>query len=214
MNSKDVKDFETLTESLSLLGHYKNYRETLKTLPASTPCIPLIGRTQKFFVKTKYFFLAVTCSDLNGLGEVLENITSEGHINWEKHSKVAHHIWYVQPEDVLFFFSYFFFSRSVKRFMRARFVYHTLPELQTYLRKAPIWEGEKTLSAIAKLRDTFSAPPKVGSGASNSGSTVSSGASQNSSSSSGSALPSLNSSDLKSEKADSKADSPVKKAKA
>jgi len=120
--NREKKDFEDLTESLSLLGHYKNYRETLKTLPPSTPCIPLIP---------------VTCSDLNGLGEVLENSTAEGWINWDKHSKVANHIW------------------SVKRFMRARYIFKQVDVLKNYIESAEVWEGEKTLAAIAKLREKF-----------------------------------------------------------
>eukprot|EP01125_Pyxidicula_operculata_P006043 TRINITY_DN2111_c0_g1_i1.p1 TRINITY_DN2111_c0_g1~~TRINITY_DN2111_c0_g1_i1.p1 ORF type:complete len:1230 (-),score=380.39 TRINITY_DN2111_c0_g1_i1:146-3835(-) len=118
--SKEKKDFEDLTDSLSLLGHYKNYRETVKNLPASTPCIPLIP---------------VTCSDLNGLCEVLPNMTDEGWINWDKHSKVANHIW------------------SVKRFMRARFIFKPVPDIRDYIANAEIWDGEKTVAAIAKLRD-------------------------------------------------------------
>jgi len=122
VKNSEKKDFEDMTESLSLLGHYKNYRETLRTLPPSTPCIPLIP---------------VTCSDLNGLGEVLENVTEEGWINWDKHSKVANHIW------------------SVKRFMRARYIFKPVESVQSYIESAEVWEGEKTVAAVAKLREHF-----------------------------------------------------------
>eukprot|EP01126_Amoeba_proteus_P057125 TRINITY_DN7248_c0_g2_i1.p1 TRINITY_DN7248_c0_g2~~TRINITY_DN7248_c0_g2_i1.p1 ORF type:complete len:1107 (+),score=252.97 TRINITY_DN7248_c0_g2_i1:576-3896(+) len=122
IKKQDKEIFDQLTESLSLLGHYKNYRETLKTLAPSTPVVPLI---------------AVTCSDLNGLGEVLENNTPEGWINWEKHSKFAEHIW------------------SVKRFMRARYIFKAVPEIQQYIDQAQIFQGEKTMAAIAKFRNDF-----------------------------------------------------------
>lgn len=55
MNKKDKADFDALTEALSLMGHYKNYRETLKTLPASTPCIPLI---RTFFFLSFEFYIS------------------------------------------------------------------------------------------------------------------------------------------------------------
>jgi len=81
--------------------------------------------------------IAVTYSDLYRLGEVLENVTPEGWINWDKHCKFAGHIW------------------SVKRFMRARYYYKGIPEIQDYISHAPVYRGEKTMAAIAKLRDDF-----------------------------------------------------------
>jgi len=122
---REISDFEELTEELSVLGHYKKYRETLKDLPVSVPCIPLIP---------------VTCSDLNGFSEVLENFTQEGWINWDKHSKVAAHIW------------------SVKRFMRARYIFRPVEIIQDYINSSEIWEGEKPLAAIAKIRDSMDIP--------------------------------------------------------
>jgi len=122
LKKQDKDLFDSLTDSVSLLGHYKNYREKLKSIDSATPVIPLI---------------AVTCSDLNGLGEVLENTTADGWINWDKHSKVAELIW------------------SVKRFMRARYVLSPVPAIQNYLETAVVWEGEKTMAAIAKFRNKF-----------------------------------------------------------
>lgn len=59
---------------------------------------------------------------MNGLGEVLEDQTPDGHVNWDKFSKFADHIW------------------SVKRFMRARYLLKPVPEIQHYIETAVVWE--------------------------------------------------------------------------
>eukprot|EP01130_Rhizamoeba_saxonica_P014731 TRINITY_DN6464_c0_g1_i1.p1 TRINITY_DN6464_c0_g1~~TRINITY_DN6464_c0_g1_i1.p1 ORF type:complete len:1172 (+),score=302.35 TRINITY_DN6464_c0_g1_i1:87-3518(+) len=120
VNQKDIRDFKMLCDNFNVLGHYKNYRRALNELPASVPCIPII---------------VVTCSDLNGLGEVLKNKTEEGYINFIKHSKFSHHIW------------------GVKRFMRARYIFHSSTIIQQYIKNAETWEGDSTLAAIATLRN-------------------------------------------------------------
>lgn len=58
VKKQDKEAFEALTESLSLLGHYKNYREELKTLDPSTPVVPLIGKQ----ILIAYFLSARFCA--------------------------------------------------------------------------------------------------------------------------------------------------------
>lgn len=45
IKAADKELFENLTESLSLLGHFKNYREEIRNIkdPYAEPIIPLIG---------------------------------------------------------------------------------------------------------------------------------------------------------------------------
>lgn len=83
----------------------------------------------------------MTCSDLNGLNEVLDDVTNEGWVNWDKHGKVATLIW------------------SVKRFMRARYILNEEPTLQRYLDAAPRYEGDKAIAAIARLRNASASAP-------------------------------------------------------
>lgn len=135
VKQQDIESFENMTESLSLLGHFKNYREELKKIEdpiTGGPVIPLI---------------AVTCSDLNGLGEVLENKTEEGWINFDKQQKIGEHIW------------------SVKRLMRGRYNFRVVPEIKNYIEKAEVWSpaefGEKTLSIIAKYRNEYCSKEEV-----------------------------------------------------
>lgn len=89
----------------------------------------------------------MTCSDLNGLGEVLENKTDEGWINFDKHQKISEHIW------------------AIKRLMRGRYNFKPVPEIKNYIEKAEIWSpaihGEKTLSIIAKYRNEFCVKDEV-----------------------------------------------------
>lgn len=123
---KDKAIFENLTEQVSLLGHYKNYREQIRAVPPGTPCIPLI---------------AVVCSDLNGLMEVLKPKTEEGLLNFDALSKFANSIW------------------SIKKYMRCRYSLEVQKEIREYIlsntKDEFLWEGDKTLAAVADLRNDF-----------------------------------------------------------
>jgi len=123
---KDKSLFENLTEQVSLLGHYKNYREKLKNVPQGTPCIPLI---------------AVVCSDLNVLMEVLKPKTEAGLINFDALAKYANSIW------------------SIKKYMRCRYSLKEQPDIRNYIlnniKDEFLWEGDKALAAVADLRNRF-----------------------------------------------------------
>lgn len=74
--NKDI--LEEISEIISPLGHYKNYRFAFHHRNIDQPCIPI---------------LAATLSDLNGYEEVFSNTTTDGAVNWAKMIRIASRIW-------------------------------------------------------------------------------------------------------------------------
>eukprot|EP01125_Pyxidicula_operculata_P015566 TRINITY_DN5298_c0_g1_i1.p1 TRINITY_DN5298_c0_g1~~TRINITY_DN5298_c0_g1_i1.p1 ORF type:complete len:1157 (-),score=176.02 TRINITY_DN5298_c0_g1_i1:1379-4849(-) len=71
---KEKETFQTITNLMSNVNHYRAYHHALSQIDSSTPCIPLIS---------------VICSDLYAIDDTLPDTTPSGSINWLKMEVVA-----------------------------------------------------------------------------------------------------------------------------
>eukprot|EP01129_Flabellula_baltica_P004294 TRINITY_DN1485_c0_g1_i1.p1 TRINITY_DN1485_c0_g1~~TRINITY_DN1485_c0_g1_i1.p1 ORF type:complete len:812 (+),score=179.59 TRINITY_DN1485_c0_g1_i1:28-2436(+) len=121
--TKERKDFEFLTDSVSLVGNFTNYRESIMDIQEREPIIPLA---------------AVTCSDINGLSEVFETKVVDGLVPFENLGKYAKNIWKLIK-----------FQRAKYSLQEDKDIQTKLMEAMDDDKI----EGESTLDAIAKLRN-------------------------------------------------------------